>query len=130
MPLFGFLDKEIKGVNRKIKEIQRSDQKIKRRWLIGSTAVVMVIIVFLWIGYLNFTVPEVSQNRDVIENQVETVEEPQKSDSIFSVFSRGFKITIRSVSETFGRITDKVSKIISSTRKRLENVKEYAPSSN
>jgi hypothetical protein len=36
-----------------IKKLQESDEATKRRWLIASTVIVMVIVIFVWFKYFN-----------------------------------------------------------------------------
>jgi methyl-accepting chemotaxis protein len=116
----------LREVNRKMREIRRSDRRTRRNWLVGSTAVAMIIIIALWVGYLNVTVSKIARNGDVKE-EIPVEEKGTDENSVFSVFSRGFKETARSASEIFGKLTDKVSEIFSGAKERLENIKEYAP---
>ena len=51
-----------------LEKLQSSDERIKRRWLIGLTAIVMVGVVYVWLAYFNNLVagfqappPEISQ---------------------------------------------------------------------
>ena len=37
-------------------KLQTAEDKVKRRWLIGLTAVAMIIIIFLWVVYFNVLV--------------------------------------------------------------------------
>jgi amino acid permease len=116
-------------VNKKIKELRRSDQKTKRYWLIGSTIVVMVVVVILWVVYLNFTIPKVTQDEDNSE-VVSNIEKSSENNSILFTLNRGFKKTVSGVSSTFKKFSQKISELITKTKDSLENVKEYTPSSN
>lgn len=40
-------------IKRHLNKIQNSDEATKKRWLIGATAVAMVLIVGLWLIYIN-----------------------------------------------------------------------------
>ena len=51
-----------------LEKLQSSDEKTKRRWLIGLTAIAMVGVVYVWLAYFNNLVagfnappPEISQ---------------------------------------------------------------------
>ncbi len=41
-----------------IKRLQRSNDHTKRLYLYGTSAVLMVVVVFLWLVYLNVTLPQ------------------------------------------------------------------------
>jgi hypothetical protein len=36
-----------------LEKLQSSDEATKQRWLVGSAAVIMAIVVFLWLAYFN-----------------------------------------------------------------------------
>ncbi len=36
-----------------LEKLQSSDEATKQRWLVGSAAVIMTIVVFLWLAYFN-----------------------------------------------------------------------------
>lgn len=117
----------LKKFKQKLKKIRRSDEATKRNWLIGSTIVAMIIVITLWVGYLNLTVPDMAPAKSSEETPAEKVETSDGEDSIFSVFSRGFRVTFQSASDTINDIKNQFSEIFSKTKKRLENVKEYKP---
>lgn len=116
-------------VNRKIREIRRSDRKTKRNWLVGSTVIAMIVIVVLWVIYLNVTVKKIKIAREEESGEEVVIEEKEDvgDESVFSVFARGLKETGHSVSETFRKASEKVSGIFSGARDRLENIREYSP---
>ena len=126
MKLFEFLKKGVEAISKKIKRIRRSDERTKRNWLLGSTFVAMIIVITLWIGYIQLTLPQVSSPTNATTT-APVEEEIEKSDSIFSVFSRGLKVTYQSISKNFSGAIDKVSNIIKNTKERFKNVKEYTP---
>ncbi len=36
-----------------LEKLQSSDDQTKKRWMIGSTTVIIVIVVYIWVGYFN-----------------------------------------------------------------------------
>lgn len=44
----------------KLSGIQNSEDHIKRRWAIGISACVMLVVVAMWIGYMNFAIRSVA----------------------------------------------------------------------
>lgn len=90
----------------------------------------MIVIVILWIAYLNVTVKKIKIARDAEPGEEVVVEDEKEEiggESVFSVFARGLKETGRSVSETFKKASDRVSDIFSGARDRLDNIQEYTP---
>jgi len=51
-----------------IKKLQRAPDNVKKRWLIGGSAVFMILILGLWLVYVNKTLPPLA----VIENPAQT----------------------------------------------------------
>ncbi len=45
-----------------IKKLQSSDERVKRRWLIGATVVSMAIIIYVWLAYFNNLMAQSAQN--------------------------------------------------------------------
>ena len=127
MNFFESIEKGIKAVSGKIKKIRRSDERTKRNWLIGSTVIMMIVVITLWVGYLNLTLPGIAPSETSTSTVVTQVQETDKSDSVFSVFARGFRITIKSISKNFSGTTGKISDLIFRTKQRLKNVQEYIP---
>jgi hypothetical protein len=117
------IKKIIKAVDRKIKNIRRSDKKTKRNWLVLSTTITMVLVICLWVWYINLALPSVSNlNEDV---------ETKKSFNlpIVSVFMEGIRVIKNSFSENYLKISNKTKSIILDTKKQMEdefkNVNEY-----
>lgn len=78
---------KFEAINRKIKQIQRSETKIKKRYVIILSTVAMTLVLVFWIVYLNFSLPSLPD--------METVKKEEKQapgDSFRNVFNRGFKI--------------------------------------
>ncbi|MEK7658139.1 MAG: hypothetical protein AAB366_03070 [Patescibacteria group bacterium] len=51
-----------------IKNLQNSDYTVKKRWLIGLSGVSMIIIIAIWLIYLNYSIEAVG---------VEEIKEPE-----------------------------------------------------
>lgn len=41
-----------------IKGVQRSDNRVKKRWLVFFSGIAMILVIALWITYLNITLPQ------------------------------------------------------------------------
>lgn len=88
-----------KKLKRKLEKIQDSDETTKKRWLIGTTTVAMILVIVLWLVYINW----------VIKSANET-EVKESSLSFWQIFKNGLNIISKSI---WNNIKDFVSKITS-----------------
>ena len=88
-------------LKKKLAEIQNSDEQTKKRWLIGMSAIAMVIVVGLWLIYVNSTIESLGGSQEVSKS----------SDSIgfLQVFETGLKVVGKSVKN---EVKNLISKII------------------
>lgn len=78
-------------LRRQIEKIQNSDETIKRRWLVGMTALAMVLVITLWLLYMNFTIKSISfSQNDFSQNQ-------DHQTGSWEIFKTGLSITISSI---------------------------------
>lgn len=76
----------------KLKQIQESDEATKKKWLIIMTAAAMVIVIGLWLVYINYSIKSV--DNDIAEINLE------KSETAFlEVFKKGLSVVGSSVKE-------------------------------
>lgn len=89
-----------------ILNIRRSEEPIKRRWVYVLSGGLSLLVLLLWVGYLNVALPKLSQPPDVVAAETGTAAEPQDhSGSFFSVLGRGFRNiidTIKTGASSFG----------------------------
>ncbi len=79
----------LKILKQHLKKIQDSNEAVKKRWLIGASAIMMIFVIGGWLIYFNHTI-ETAKN---IENEI-TV-----STSFWQVFKAGLIITGESIKE-------------------------------
>jgi len=87
-----------------LEKIQNSDEVTKKHWLIGVTAVSMVLIIGLWLFYIKFT----------MESITNTAKEQESVVGFWQIFKNGLTIVIQSVKEGVKNI---ISEIISEITK-------------
>lgn len=71
-------------MRKKVRELQRADLKAKRRWLLIASVASMVIVVGLWILYLNLTLPTFGTPEEAKQSA------PQ-GESVSGTFMRGLQ---------------------------------------
>jgi hypothetical protein len=55
-------------MNQFIQKLQSSEEHVKLRWLIGISAITMIIVVFVWLSYFN-TLVQSSTSTDLSDTQ-------------------------------------------------------------
>jgi len=73
-----------------LEKIQNSDEAVKKRWLIGATAVAAILVIGLWLIYLNSAG---SPSIDTSENQ-------GPATSFWSILKNGLTIIADSIKES------------------------------
>ncbi|NCO15186.1 hypothetical protein COW77_00195 [Candidatus Wolfebacteria bacterium CG18_big_fil_WC_8_21_14_2_50_39_7] len=83
-----------------LQKIQNSDEATKKRWLIGATAISMILVIGLWLVYIQSTVKSIGNN---IENQESTV-------GFWQIFKNGLVVVFNSVKENIKIIISEITK--------------------
>ncbi len=88
---------KIQQVNDFIKRAQSRDEKTKKKYLVIASSVSMVIVIFLWILYLNTSVPAVTDNtasstaaETSTFNYLPQPSQNENQNSFFQTLGRGF----------------------------------------
>ena len=90
-----------------LEKLQSSDEGIKRRWLIGLTAIAMVGVVYVWLAYFNNLVVGFNEpSQEIVEKET--------SFSFLTTLKRGAAV-----------IYDVFSEKLSGLGKILEKPREY-----
>lgn len=79
-------------------KIQNSDEKTKRRYLMITSAITMILIISLWLIYLKSTISGVNQE---IVNQTSNTQ-------FWQVFKNGLNITGQSIKENIQNIISQI----------------------
>ena len=83
-----------------LQKIQNSDEATKKRWLIGATAISMILVIGLWLVYIQSTVKSIGNN---IEDQESTV-------GFWQIFKNGLVVVFNSVKENIKIIISEITK--------------------
>jgi hypothetical protein len=74
-----------------IREIQRSGDATKKRWLVIFSSVGVLIVVVLWVAYLNMTLPRTTATPETTSTPAVTRTEPENGLSFFETVGLGWK---------------------------------------
>ena len=83
-----------------LQKIQNSDEATKKRWLIGATAISMILVISLWLVYIQSTVKSIGDN---IKDQESTI-------GFWQIFKNGLVIVFNSVKENIKIIISEITK--------------------
>lgn len=102
------------NIKRLVKKLQRSDERTKKWWLFGTSAVSVSLIVLIWLLYTGFTMPAIAPPEPEPQAQA------QEKDKVgfFGIFKIGL---IRVYSDTVSSYESAKSWAKSS----IEKTKEY-----
>ena len=86
-------------LNKFIKKIQHSDEATKKRWLIVSSAIAMILVISLWLVYINWTIKAVGDN----------VEKQELEPGFWQIFKTGLKVAGESAWDNIKNIVSKIT---------------------
>ncbi len=104
----------VNRVRQHVRRIQYSDDRTKRRWLAGITAVVMVMVVVLWVVYLNIAVPAIVGSEVVV--QADTQKSDNGDDSLLTTFTRGVSVLVNQVGQAFSNMWQAIAGVVTSVK--------------
>ncbi|TSA44365.1 hypothetical protein D4R51_04005 [bacterium] len=93
-----------------VKNIQRSDDRAKKRWLILFSGVLMFLVIVLWVAYLNVTLPRSSTIPTVTSTVVfAPSEDSGTGSSFFKTLGLGWEMVWGSIRKNVKTIGDSVA---------------------
>ena len=109
------------GVERYIRRLQKSDNAVKRRWLIGAVTITMVCIIVLWVVYLDVTLPS------VITEVSEEIRAPETGDDgVMATFMRGLGVVTQHIQNGIVSSIDQFWKVIGYVREVVLGGREFS----
>ncbi len=111
-----------------IKNLQEKDEKTKRVYLAVASSISMIVIVVLWVLYLNFTVPTVEQGKTVSTTTptttIDYIPRPAGNaagNSLLDTLGRGFSNVSGGFVNGAGNIADQIGSFVSRLEKQLRS---------
>ena len=109
------------GVERYIRRLQKSDNAVKRRWLIGAVTITMVCIIVLWVVYLDVTLPS------VITEVPEEIRVPETGDDgVMATFMRGLGVVTQRIQNGIVNSIEQIWKAIGYVREVVLGGREFS----
>lgn len=107
-----------------ILKIRRSDETIKRRWVYLVSGIGILLVLLLWVGYLNLIIPKLSPPSETATAVTNTApEQKEESGSFFGVLGRGFKKIGSDLGAGFSSIGDSFSKTYENAKQSFGGTK-------
>jgi len=100
-----------------IQELRRSSDSRKKRWLIGSSAVIMTFVILLWFFYLGATLPAVG-------NQVTASK--KNSESVLSIMSRGIVVIFKDIRNGWIKLKSNLEKDFADLKESIKKSREFS----
>jgi hypothetical protein len=107
-----------------VEKLQSLDDRQKRTILIVATAIIMVIVIYIWLGYFNSIVASVPQGQDTADqsapaDQVTPAPQPAETMNPLQRMESGMANMYQSMTGFFGSL----GKILQSPRQYIVNPK-------
>lgn len=100
----------VKKIGEFIKNIQRSDDRVKKRWLVIFSGIGMVFIIVLWVFYLNATLPQIQTDLATTSTEIiaPTQAENTETNSFFNTLGRGWSLVWSKTTKSFNNMQDSI----------------------
>lgn len=95
-----------------IKKLQRSDEKTKKRWVIGASAVTAALLIVSWGIYLNIDLPRIGSSDDVIVEQI-------NDESVVAVLTRGIMVVGKNAKTLFFSVVESTNEFFGKSREYI-----------
>jgi hypothetical protein len=96
-----------------IHALRKKNEREKRVWVFGASAVTMALVVVLWVVYLNITLPEMTPVLPSSEEQ-KTAERTAQTDSTWNTFKRGIGIISGDAGTKWRSLSERIMRDIGS----------------
>lgn len=103
-----------KRLARRVRVLQRAETNTKKRWLVGFTAGISALVIFLWIAYFSFNFPDANASDQVAD---------RATPSVWATFKNGLGV----IGKDFG---GKIGELQKSLNQNLANLRSAAQKTN
>lgn len=119
------MPQKLEKIKRFLKELQRSNNSRKKRWLIGTTIFSMLFVLGLWFVYINTVgIPS------LVPENVRQAQTPEDStESVWQIFKRGLNKIFKDVEEQLKISKELIEKQLQKTNELIITPTSTATSS-
>lgn len=87
----------IEGVKNFIKNLRDENENTKKRWLIILSGVTMALVISLWVGYFNLTLPRVAPPSGIAATEEEIQQNEGQLTHIKKTLAAGFSVLMEKI---------------------------------
>lgn len=109
--------KTMNVLDKKIRNLRRAEDGVKKRWIIFLTAISMVVIVSIWVLYLNYSLPEINKEQNAAK---------QEKNSAIAVFNQGFRTISADFQSKFEEIKNQIGSQTAYLQNQVEKTNEFS----
>ena len=111
--------KFLNSAEKKLREIRRSNDAVKNRWLYGLSAISMIFVVGFWVLYLNAGIPRIGEEKKIVLNK-------ESKPSFLETFGRGFKIVALNIENVALNLGRQIGAELKKVKNRTQESKEFS----
>lgn len=120
------VNKIVKDIRARLRRLQRTDDKTKKRYLVVSSTIAMILVIGLWFVYLNLSLPRVDSAESVVTNVGVLDQDENNNESFIKVFGRGLVNVKEGFSEQFIRFRDSLTEGFIFFNGQIRRAKEFS----
>ncbi|MFH1161730.1 MAG: hypothetical protein V1696_00400 [Candidatus Jorgensenbacteria bacterium] len=100
--------------------IQRAPESSRKRWLTAASVTTMVVVVVLWVVYLNITLPSTAQSESP-----PPIPEKSAGDTFGKTLGRGFSAISDDIAREWERAKEETTQTFRSLRETVERENQF-----
>ena len=120
------VNKIVKDIRARLRRLQRTDDKTKKRYLVVSSTIAMILVIGSWFVYLNLSLPRVDNAESVVTNVGVLDQDENNNESFIKVFGRGLVNVKEGFSEQFIRFRDSLTEGFIFFNGQIRRAKEFS----
>lgn len=110
-----------------LKELQRSPEPRKKRWLVVSSGVAMLFVLGLWMLYLNLSLPTLpTANPNTTSSAPAPTTSQNQNPSFFETFGRGLQITADNIGQKLSGLIGWIGDLTNNLKDQLQKTNQFS----
>lgn len=120
------VNKIVLDIRARLRKLQRTDDKTKKRYLVVASTIAMILIIGLWFVYLNLSLPRVDNTESVVTNVDVLSRDESNNKSFIKVLGLGLVNIKERFSRQFVRFRNSFTEGFIFFNDQIRRVKEFS----
>lgn len=120
------VNKIVSDIRARLRKLQRTDDKTKKRYLVVASTIAMILVIGLWFVYLNLSLPRVDRAESVVTDIGVLSQDGNSNESFIKVLGRGFVNVKEGFSKQFIQFRDSLTESFIFFNDQTRRVKEFS----